>query len=382
MPLAVLAVALVTAVVVTALLPSRLVASKEVADPEHDGATIDEATPYALVPAAAQPVAERVSYGDDAAAVMGAAADTEPDGRVYFVTISEPEQSVLGWWVGADDPAVAFTTYGEKYGNQTPSQRRTASLQMMRTSGEVAQYVALTRAGYDAEVVPGPVQVAQFVCLVADDDTCTEWVPSEGPLEVGDIVVSVDGTPVGNVEELTAALAGRSPGDTVDLVVTRGDEGEVPLDDVELTSATADGTGRAIIGFIPNDGTDSISLPFEINIDTGRIGGPSAGLAFTLTLLDELTGGDLLGGHDVAVTGTIDLDGSVGAIGGLVQKASAVRQAGLRYFLVPAAQSAAEIAAARAVAGDGVEVIPVATVDDAIAALGRIGGDPPVTHPG
>ncbi len=59
-----------------------------------------------------------------------------------------------------------------------------------------------------------------------------------------------------------------------------------------------------------------------------------------------------------------------------------VIQAGLRYFLVPAAQSAAEIAAARAVAGDGVEVIPVATVDDAIAALGRIGGDPPVTHPG
>jgi PDZ domain-containing protein len=380
-PAAALAVVIALAVVVTALLPSRLVASKEVADPEHEGETIDEATPYALVPAAAQPVAERVSYGDDAEAAMGVAADTDPDGLVYFVTISEPEQSVLGWWVGANEPEVAFTTYGEKYGNQTPSQRRTAALQMMRTSGEVAQYVALTRAGYDAAVIKGPVQVAQFVCLEGTDTTCTRWVPSEDPLEVGDVIVSVDGTLVANVDELTAQLAERSPGDTVDLAVTREGE-EVALDDVELTSSTADGTGRAIIGFIPNDGTDSISLPFEINIDTGQIGGPSAGLAFTLTLLDELTDGDLLGGHDVAVTGTIDLDGSVGPIGGLVQKASAVRQAGLRYFVVPAAQGAEEIEAAREVAGPDVEIIPVATVDEAIAALGRLGGDPPTTAVG
>ena len=79
---------------------------------------------------------------------------------------------------------------------------------------------------------------------------------------------------------------------------------------------------------------------------------------------------------DVAVTGTIDLNGDVGAIGGLVQKASAVRQAGLHHFLVPASQSAQNIADARAVAGDGVEIIPVATVDEALAALARLGGDP------
>ena len=99
-----------------------------------------------------------------------------------------------------------------------------------------------------------------------------------------------------------------------------------------------DEAGKGIIGFVPFD-TTSVRLPFEIAFDTGEIGGPSAGLAFTLTLLDELTEGDLLGGADVAVTGTMQLDGSVGPIGGLPQKVSAVRQAGIEHFIVPAGQS-------------------------------------------
>ena len=118
-----------------------------------------------------------------------------------------------------------------------------------------------------------------------------------------------------------------------------------------------------------------MELPFEIDIDTGRIGGPSAGLAFTLTLIDELSEGDLLGGRDVAVTGEIDIDGAVGAIGGLPQKVSAVKQIGVDHFLVPASQSAESLAQARLVAGDDVEIIEVATLDDALAALQRLGGD-------
>ena len=117
-------------------------------------------------------------------------------------------------------------------------------------------------------------------------------------------------------------------------------------------------------------------LPFEIAFDTGQIGGPSAGLAFTLTLLDELTEGDLLGGVDVAVTGTMQLDGSVGPIGGLPQKVSAVRQAGISHFIVPAGQSEADMASAREIAGDDVELIVVANIDEALAALERLGGDP------
>ena len=112
-------------------------------------------------------------------------------------------------------------------------------------------------------------------------------------------------------------------------------------------------------------------------------------MAFTLTLIDQLSEGDLLGGKRVAVTGTIDINAEVGPIGGLSSKASAVLQSGAKYFLVPTAQGEADIANARKVVGDAVEIIPVATLDEALAALQRIGGqalpaaatDAPVTVP-
>ncbi|NBV03638.1 MAG: hypothetical protein EBS10_05610 [Acidimicrobiia bacterium] len=143
--------------------------------------------------------------------------------------------------------------------------------------------------------------------------------------------------------------------------------------EVELI-AVPDDPDRTIVGFIPFD-TRRIELPFTVDIDTGSIGGPSAGLAFTLTLIDELSPGELTSAREVAVTGTMNLDGSVGAIGGLRQKASAVDQAGIDVFLVPAAQRAEDIEAARAAAPD-LEIIPVATLDEAVAALVALGGDP------
>ena len=116
-------------------------------------------------------------------------------------------------------------------------------------------------------------------------------------------------------------------------------------------------------------------MPFPIELDFGGIGGPSAGLALTLTLIDELTPGELTGGQQIAVTGTIDIHGAVGAIGGLAQKASAVRQTGAKYFIVPASQSPESLVAARAVVGDDVEIITVATLDEALAALTKLGGN-------
>jgi PDZ domain-containing protein len=354
-------------IVVTALIPARLVASKDV---ERDGETVSEVTPYAVVPASVQAVADRVSYADLGADV---AVDTDPDGQVFFVTVSEPAQSVLGWWVAENEPEIRFLTSEEKFGSQTPSQRRTIALQMMRTSSQVAQYVALTLAGYESELIPGQVQIEQMLCLDIEGQRCLQYVPSAEQLDEGDTIVAVDGTDIDTIDDLTAALADNEPGDTVAVTVDRVDVGEVDVD-VELMESP-DEAGKGIIGFVPFD-TRSVRLPFEIAFDTGEIGGPSAGLAFSLTLLDELTEGDLLGGVDVAVTGTMQLDGSVGAIGGLPQKVSAVRQAGIEHFIIPAGQSEVDMASAREVAGDEVELIVVANIDEALAALDRLGGDP------
>lgn len=372
-PLVSIAIVALVGVIALALLPAQLVAHKAVANAE--GREDEVATPYALVPAGAQPVADRVSYGDLGADIN---VDTDPEGRVYFLTISEPPQSMLGWWIAQDEPEIEFTTDEEKFGAQTPSQQRSISLQMMRTSGQVAQYVALTRAGYDAEIIPGPVQVQQMLCLDVAGNRCLEYVPTAEQLDDGDMILAVDGVEVTNLDDLDAQLADNRPGDRVTLELDRIDSGEVTVD-VTLLRASDDPDDpeydRPLIGFVPFD-TDTVDLPFEIAFDTGDIGGPSAGLAFTLTLIDELTDGDLLGGLDVAVTGTIALNGTVGAIGGLPQKASAVRQAGLRYLLVPASQPAETIEAARQIAGESVAIIPVSTVDEALAALVELGGDP------
>lgn len=373
---AAVAVAIPVGVVVTAFAPATLVAEIDVnPDPE---VTEMVATPFAVVPAAAQPVADRVRYGELTDEIV---TDTDLDGRVFFLTIAEPWQSVLSYWVGVDTPEVRFITYRQKYGDSTPAEYREVSLRMMRSSSQVAQYNALARAGYDVELVPGVPQVEFFYCF---DQECDDPVPAAAVLQRADVITAVNGTPVASMDELTAALNAAEIGATVDLDIVRTElverdgaqveeRRELTVEDVQLVT---DGSGAATLGFQPFDNA-TITLPFEIRIDTDQIGGPSAGLAFTLTLLDELTGGDLLGGNDVAVTGTIGVDGSVGPIGGLVQKAAVVRQAGIEYFIVPTAQSDAELERVRAVIGDDVELILVATLDEALAALERIGGDPP-----
>ncbi|MBA3605981.1 MAG: PDZ domain-containing protein [Acidimicrobiia bacterium] len=373
-PLAAVAAIVPAVVIAVALLPASLVATKDVPDAADPEALEVVTAPFARVPASAQAVADRISFGQ----LEGIAElDDDRDGSLFFVTISEPAQSLLSHWVGLVEPEIDLLTREEKFGTATPAQRQSISLQMMRTSSQVAQFVALDAVGYaDAEVIPGEVIVDSVLCLEGSPGACTVPVPADAALDRGDTVIEADGVPLATIDDLVGALAGRQPGDIVELRIERPGEEAPQTVEVELIAAPDD-SGRTIIGFIPFD-TASVRLPFEIDIDTGKIGGPSAGLAFTLTLIDELSEGDLTGGLDVAVTGEITLDGTVGAIGGLPQKVSAVRQVGVEHFLVPATQSDETLARAREIAGDDVEIIPVATLDEALAALAELGGDPVV----
>jgi PDZ domain-containing protein len=367
-PLAALAVLVPFVIGIASVLPAEWVA--EEIDPRTEELT---PTPYARTPSSAQPVGDRLTIGD-----LGEAAERFPaEGDVYFVTVTETAQSVLSWWLGGSDPAVEFLTTEERFGLQTPGQRRIFALESMRTSEQVAQFVALKAVGFDVELVPGDVLIQQIVCLEpapegADPADCVT-APSDEFLDPGDRLIEADGVALEGVEDLTRIVSAKEPGDTVDLRIDRPEVGELDVT-VELTASPTD-PDRTIVGFVPFD-TRRVVLPFELDIDTGRIGGPSAGLAFTLTLIDELTPGELTGGGSVAVTGTIELDGSVGAIGGLRQKASAVAQAGVDVFLVPAAQGEADIEAARVAGGEGLRIIPVATLEEAVAALEELGGDP------
>jgi PDZ domain-containing protein len=365
-PVAVVVALFFALIAIASVLPAELVAEKE-----NQRLGVEQPTPYARTPASAQPVSDRIRFGE----IDDVAQQFPPEGDVYFVTVTEPSQSVLSWVLGRDHPAIQFLTEEEKFGVQTPQQRRVLALESMRSSEQVAQFVALQRVGFEVELVPGDVLIEAMVCLAANEDgtECETWSPSDDVLEPGDRLIEVDGQPVDGVEDLSRILTGFSPGDVVEMQIDRPGTGELVVD-VELT-ASPDDPDRTIVGFFPFD-TRRVELPFELDIDTGSIGGPSAGLAFTLTLIDELTPGEITGGGRIAVTGTIGLDGSVGPIGGLRQKASAVAQTGVSVFLVPEAQGEADVEAAREAAGGDVEIITVATLEDAIEALEALGGDP------
>ena len=361
-----------------------LIPSEVIARTENPRLGEQQPAPYARIPASAESVNERVEYGDlpDDVEVYDTSAD------FFFVTVSQPRQSVLSWLIGRNDPVVDLLTEEGRNGTRTATQNREISLQQMRTATQEAQFVALTAAGYEPTIELGAVIVQDILCRVASDDgfECEEEFPSAAVLEPADTILEADGMPIATIDDLSAALADAEPGDVIALTIDRPSEGTSTVD-VELSSDPTD-PERTIVGFVPFD-TRTVDLPFDVSIDTAAVGGPSAGAAFTLALIDELTEGDLTGGRDIAVTGTIRLDGSIGPIGGLEQKVSAVEQHGVEVFLIPAEQI--ELSEPDPedpddgicrweclnAAGDGeVVLIPVATLDDALEVLQTLGGDP------
>ena len=361
-----LSLLVLSAIAIASIVPSGWFAEKE-----NRRLGVEQPAEYARTPASAEPVDNLIRVGD----LGDVAQQYPPKGDIYFVTVMSPHQSLLSWLVGRKEPAIEFLTAEDVNGFRTPTQRRTLDLASMRTSEQVAQYVALKRLGYDVSIVPGDVLIEDMVCLQPSEDgsACDTWSPSDKVLDPGDRILAIDGTPVGTVDDLSKILKDKKPGDVVSMQIKRPEQGDLTVD-VELTASPDDPT-RTIVGFYPFD-TATVKLPFELSIDTQSIGGPSAGLAFTLTLIDELSPGELTPPGGVAVTGTMALDGTVGPIGGLRQKASAVAQTGVDTFIVPAAQGEDDIAAAKEAAGGKLNIIPVATLDEALAALEQLGGDP------
>jgi PDZ domain-containing protein len=139
-----------------------------------------------------------------------------------------------------------------------------------------------------------------------------------------------------------------------------------------VLGSNPDAAGRPFLGVALETRDFSLDFPFDVSIDSEDIGGPSAGLAFTLEVIDRLTEGELTGGMSVAATGEIGLDGRIGAIGGAAQKGVAVEDAGIRLFLVPRANLEQ---ATRETSGD-LRVEPVDTLEDALRVLEEAGGDP------
>ena len=180
--------------------------------------------------------------------------------------------------------------------------------------------------------------------------------PSAGVLEADDVLVSVDGDPATSADAVRAAVQRHEPGDTFPVVVRR--------DGAERTVAarTRESDGRTVMGISLRLDYD---LPVDVTLRTGGVGGPSAGLMFSLAIYDVLTPGELTGGENIAGTGTMDDDGTVGPIGGIRQKLVGARSAGADFFLAPA-DNCSEVVGN---VPDGLRVVRVATFDEGRAAV-------------
>jgi PDZ domain-containing protein len=297
---------------------------------------------YILLPDVAHPVAPLVQ-------VQGARPGGP--GNLYFVDVIERRASTLEALFPSLHPHASLEPAGAILPPcSSDAQAEAAALQEMAFSQRVAAAVALRKLHYHVVVKPTGVVVSQLIA--GTHAPCN--------LQPMDVIVSVDGTPTPTAASLHAALGQVQPGAVVKLRVRRGAR------TLTVPVRTVDEGGRALIGFVP-DQSATIKLPIHVAIDTRGIGGPSAGLAFALEVMQKL-GHNVLHGHRVAATGEMELNGDVAPIGGVKQKTFGVRQAGADVFLVPAGQNARD---ARRYAGP-VRIIPVRTFSQALHALATL----------
>jgi Lon-like protease len=235
---------------------------------------------------------------------------------------------------------------------------------LMARSQLDATIAGLVAAGFDADALYAGARIVEIVDGAADGAEA---------LAQDDVIVAVDGDPMRTADDVVQAMGERRPGDTVTLTLADGRQ-------ADLVAAThPEHDDRAFLGLLL---VAALDLPFEIDIDAGNIGGPSAGLMFALGIADLLGPDDLTGGMTIAGTGTITVDGEVGAVGGIRQKVSAATRPTdddlepATVFLVPVGN----LADARTATVFGeILLVPVETIDDALTALAdlRRGVDPP-----
>jgi PDZ domain-containing protein len=301
---------------------------------------------YLLVPDRAHPLAQIVKVPGQK--------PSDPRGGVYYVDVLERKASLLERLF----PGLRNGSSLVQHDAITPpgvsdQQQLQADRFDMQLSQQVASAVALRALGYDVRIEPHGVRVA----LVYGQ------THAAGKLKPGDVIVGADGKPVRSTVDLHEILARHKVGDVVPLTFLR--DGKLHHARVATSADPFDST-HAIVGFQPQPAL-RLNTPFRIRFNLGDVGGPSAGLAFALQIL-EARGRDVDHGYKVAATGVINPDGSVGAIGGVKQKTYGARQAHVDVFLVPAGDNYRE---ARKYA-HGLRLIPVKSFQQALHALATL----------
>ena len=290
------------------------------------------------------------------APLVKAQGERPPDGRggIYFVEVIVRRASLLERLFpsirGGSTLVPAHALNPPGTGDR---ERREENRRQMEQSQQVAAAVALRELGHEVAATPTGALVAQVL----------PGAPAAAELRAGDVVVGVDGQPVRTPADLRRLVRRHRPRTTIRLAI-RGGRGLRRA--LLRTIADPADRSRAIIG-VSVEPDVRITLPFPVQIDVGHVGGPSAGLAFALDLMEEL-GRDVDHGYRVAATGALELDGTVGPVGAVKQKVLGARREKVDVFLVPVGENARE--ARRHAAG--LRVVPVKSFRQALRVLAAL----------
>lgn len=299
---------------------------------------------YIFLPDRAHPVAPLVT-------VPGGHDPT--NGGIYYVDIIVRKAKLVErLFGGLHDGADLYPASEVNPPGGGEAQRRQIDVQDMQNSQQIAAAVALRADGKRVTTTP----------IGAKVDAVITGTPAVGELEPDDVITAIDGASVKTRADVITAMAGHAPGDTVAFTIRRAGASQV----VSIRTVAEPKTNRAIVGIALETAVD-IHLPINVRINAGDVGGPSAGLAFALEILQEL-GRNVVHGHKIAVTGEILPDGSVGPIGGIKQKTFGAREAHVDAFLVPAGDNARD---ARRYA-HGLRIIAVESFPQALRALATL----------
>jgi PDZ domain-containing protein len=270
--------------------------------------------------------------------------ETVSAGQLRLTTVNVRDNLTLldamrGWFSGDSAVVPRELVYPP---DKTEKQVDEENANSFRESQTSAETVALRKLGFPVQVTVTEV---------------TKGLPAESVLKPGDVITTVDGAAVTSSQKLRELIRAKPAGTSLQVGYTRAGVATV----AGIASAAAeDGSPR--LGVVIEHRQPA---PFDVKFDLDRIGGPSAGLMFTLGVIDKVDPADLTGGIRIAGTGTIDDEGNVGPIGGIPQKLRGAKRDGATVFLAPAANCAE----AKANAVQGLPMVKVATIDDALAAL-------------
>ncbi|MBM7578392.1 SepM family pheromone-processing serine protease [Jeotgalibacillus terrae] len=247
---------------------------------------------------------------------------TESEGDFSLMTVSQVQANVFAYaWAYFSDYQEIFKIEDVRNPHESEEEYDVRQLFLMDNSAANAIEVAFKEAGAEFEYIYNGIYVLNVF----------PGMPAEGVLEAGDRIIEVDDIQLESSEQFIDYVSEKEAGDSISLVVER--DGEELADQLTLAEFP-DNNNRVGMGISLADDIELNTDP-EVEINAGDIGGPSAGLMYSLEIYDQLVEEDLTSGKMVAGTGTISSDGTVGRIGGIEQKVVAADKDGIEIFFAP-----------------------------------------------